>query len=180
MVAEGKFREDLFFRLNIIPLELPPLRERKGDIPILIRHFINKFIQEIGKDLRGIAPDAMQFLEGYSFPGNVRELVNTIERAVVLTEGDIIQKENLELFDTAEPETDFEGYVPTNAEALKEMKRHIRDRSVENVEKAFVMSALKRNNWNISRAAEETGMLRPNFQTMLKKLGISVKDYFER
>ena len=180
MVSEGKFREDLFFRLNIIPLELPPLRERKGDIPILIRHFINKFIQEIGKDLRGIAPDAMQFLEGYSFPGNVRELVNTIERAVVLTEGDIIQKENLELFDAAEPETDFDGYVPTNAEALKEMKRHIRDRSVENVEKAFVMSALKRNNWNISRAAEETGMLRPNFQTMLKKLGISVKDYFER
>ena len=181
MVGEGKFREDLFFRLNIIPLELPPLRERKGDIPLLIRHFINKFIEDIGKDLRGIAPDAMQFLEGYSFPGNVRELVNTIERAVVLTEGDIIQKENLELFDTAaEPEPGFEGYVPTNLEALKEMKRHIRDRSVENVEKAFVMSALKRNNWNISRAAEETGMLRPNFQTMLKRLGISVKDYFER
>jgi DNA-binding NtrC family response regulator len=180
MVTEGKFREDLFFRLNIIPLELPPLRERKGDIPILIRHFINKFVQEIGKELRGIAPDAMQFLEGYSFPGNVRELVNTIERAVVLTEGDIIQKENLELFDCSEPEPDFEGYVPANAEALKEMKRHIRDRSVENVEKAFVMSALKRNNWNISRAAEETGMLRPNFQTRLKRLGISVKDYFER
>jgi DNA-binding NtrC family response regulator len=181
MVAEGKFREDLFFRLNIIPLELPPLRERKGDIPLLIRHFIAKFIQEVGKDnLRGIAPDAMQFLENYPFPGNVRELVNTIERAVVLTEGDIIQKENLELGEADEPESDFDGYVPTNAEALKEMKRHIRDRSVENVEKAFVMSALKRNNWNISRAAEETGMLRPNFQTMLKKLGISVKDYFER
>jgi DNA-binding NtrC family response regulator len=180
MVTEGKFREDLFFRLNIIPLELPPLRERKGDIPLLIRHFISKFINDIGKDLRGIAPDAMQFLETYSFPGNVRELVNTIERAVVLAEGDIIQKENLELGDTAAPTPDFEGYVPTNAEALKEMKRHIRDRSVENVEKAFVMSALKRNNWNISRAAEETGMLRPNFQTMLKRLGISVKDYFER
>ena len=62
----------------------------------------------------------------------------------------------------------------------RDIERHIRDRSVENVEKAFVMSALKRNNWNISRAAEETGMLRPNFQTMLKRLGISVKDYFER
>jgi DNA-binding NtrC family response regulator len=180
MIAEGKFREDLFFRLNIIPLDLPPLRERKGDIPLLIRHFINKFIDEVGKDLRGISPEAMQFLENYSYPGNVRELVNTIERAVVLAEGDIIQKENLELSDTAEPEPGFDGYVPTNAEALKEMKRHIRDRSVENVEKAFVMSALKRNNWNISRAAEETGMLRPNFQTMLKRLGISVKDYFER
>jgi DNA-binding NtrC family response regulator len=180
MIAEGKFREDLFFRLNIIPLELPPLRERKGDIPVLIRHFINKFIDEVGKDLRGISPEAMQFLENYSYPGNVRELANTIERAVVLAEGDIIQKENLELGDAPEPLVGFDGYVPTNAESLKEMKRHIRDRSVENVEKAFVMSALKRSNWNISRAAEETGMLRPNFQTMLKRLGISVKDYFEK
>lgn len=178
MVAEGKFREDLFFRLNIIPLELPPLRERKGDVPLLISHFMNKFTQEVGKDLRGISPEAMQFLENYSYPGNVRELVNTIERAVVLAEGDIIQKENLELGDSAELCTGFEGFIPTNAEALKEMKRHIRDRSVESVEKAFVMSALKRSNWNISRAAEETGMLRPNFQTMLKRLGISVKDYF--
>jgi len=179
MVAEGKFREDLFFRLNIIPLELPPLRERKGDVPLLIRHFINKFIEEVGKDLRGISPEAMQFLENYSYPGNVRELVNTIERAVVLAEGDIIQKENLELGDSAEElSSEFDGFIPTNAEALKEMKRHIRDRSVESVEKAFVMSALKRSNWNISRAAEETGMLRPNFQTMLKRLGISVKDYF--
>ena len=178
MVAEGKFREDLFFRLNIIPLELPPLRERKGDIPLLISHFMNKFTQEVGKDLRGISPEAIQFLENYSYPGNVRELVNTIERAVVLAEGDIIQKENLELGDSAELCTGFEGFIPTNAEALKEMKRHIRDRSVESVEKAFVMSALKRSNWNISRAAEETGMLRPNFQTMLKRLGISVKDYF--
>jgi len=178
MIAEGKFREDLFFRLNIIPLELPPLRERKGDVPLLIRHFINKFIEEVGKDLRGISPEAMQFLESYAYPGNVRELVNTIERAVVLAEGDIIQKENLELGDSAEICCEFDGFVPTSAEALKEMKRHIRDRSVESVEKAFVMSALKRNNWNISKAAEETGMLRPNFQTMLKRLGISVKDYF--
>uniref|UniRef100_C6E0E2 Two component, sigma54 specific, transcriptional regulator, Fis family n=1 Tax=Geobacter sp. (strain M21) TaxID=443144 RepID=C6E0E2_GEOSM len=180
MVSEGTFREDLYFRLNIIPLDLPPLRERKGDIPLLVRHFMNKFMEEVGKDLRGISPEAMQFLENYSYPGNVRELVNTLERGVVLAEGDVIQKENLELGDSAESElcTGFDGFVPTSAEALKEMKRHIRDRSVENVEKAFVISALKRSNWNISRAAEETGMLRPNFQTMLKRLGISVKDYF--
>lgn len=180
MVSEGTFREDLYFRLNIIPLDLPPLRERKGDIPLLVRHFMNKFMEEVGKDLRGISPEAMQFLENYTYPGNVRELVNTLERAVVLAEGDVIQKENLELGDSAESElcAGFDGFVPTSAEALKEMKRHIRDRSVENVEKAFVINALKRSNWNISRAAEETGMLRPNFQTMLKRLGISVKDYF--
>lgn len=146
----------------------------------MIRHFFTKFTQEVGKDLKGFSPDAMEFLEGYSYPGNVRELVNTIERAVVLAEGNLIKKEDLELGDNAALSAGFEGFVPTNAEALKEMKRQIRDRSVESVEKAFVINALKRSNWNISRAAEETGMLRPNFQTMLKRLGISVKDYFEK
>ena len=180
LIAEGKFREDLFFRLNIIPLELPPLRERKGDIPLLIGHFFKKFTAEVGKELRGISPEALHFLENYAYPGNVRELVNMVERAVVLAEGDIIRKEDLDLNDQAEPPGEFEGYVPTNAEALKEMKRLIRDRSVEGVEKAFALSALRRSNGNISRAAEDTGMLRPNFQTMLKRLGISVKDYFEK
>jgi DNA-binding NtrC family response regulator len=97
LVAEGAFRDDLFFRLNIIPVDLPPLRERKGDLPVLIRHFLKKFSAEIGKDIRGIAPDAYAVLEEYAFPGNVRELENIIERAVVLAEGDIIRKEGLEL-----------------------------------------------------------------------------------
>jgi DNA-binding NtrC family response regulator len=180
MIAQGQFREDLFFRLNIIALELPPLRERKGDIPLLIGHFINKFIGEVGKVLHGLSPEARELLESYSYPGNVRELANTIERAVVLAEGEIIQKEDLELFDPGEQPGELVGYVPTSAEELREVKRHLRDRSVENVEKAFVIHALKRSNWNISRAAEETGMLRPNFQTMLKRLGISVKDYADK
>lgn len=185
MVAEGTFREDLFFRLNIIPLELPPLRERKGDIPLLARHYLEKFVGEMGKDIRGISQEAMQFLERYPFPGNVRELVNCIERAVVLTQGEVVQQEDLELgnaaasgSDDAEGSDEFGGVVPQNVEDLKEMKRQIRDKSVESVEKAFVINALKKTQGNISRAAEETGMLRPNFQTMLKRLGISVKDYF--
>ncbi len=178
MVAEGTFREDLFFRLNIIPIELPPLRERKGDIPLLINHFLNKFIDEIGKEIRGFTPEAMALLENYSYPGNVRELENTIERAVVLTERDVISKDDLELYNTVavtEEKVDFDGHVPFSSEELKEMKRHIRERAVETIEKAFVMSALERNNWNITKAAEETGMLRPNFQSMLKRLGISAR-----
>jgi len=183
MVTEGTFREDLFFRLNIIPIELPPLRERKGDIPLLISHFLKKFTAMVGKNMRGIAPDAMALLESYDYPGNVRELENTIERAVVLASGEIIHKEDLEL--RAEdvggpPSGDAEGYVPHTADELKEMKRHIRDHAVESIEKAFVMSALERNNWNITRAAEETGILRPNFQGMLKRLGISVKAQLEK
>jgi DNA-binding NtrC family response regulator len=176
MANEGTFREDLFFRLNIIPIELPPLRDRKKDIPILIRHFIKKYPAEVGKEIRGVAPDVMSFLENYSYPGNVRELENIIERAVVLAEGDIIRNEDLELWDSSEtPSQSIIERIPMNAEELKEMKRHIRDHAMESLESLFVRNALDRNNWNVTRAAEETGILRPNFQSMMKKLGISVK-----
>jgi len=176
LVAEGAFRDDLFFRLNIIPVELPPLRERKGDLPVLIRHFLRKFSAEIGKDIRGIAPDAYALLDEYDFPGNVRELENIIERAVVLAEGDIIRKEGLELEPLQEEVLARASFVPLSLNELKESKRQIRERAIEPIEKAFVMNALKRNNWNVTRAAEETGMLRPNFQALLKKLKISIKD----
>ena len=180
MVSEGTFREDLFFRLNIIPIDLPPLRERKGDIPLITRHFLQKFNADLGKQIRGIAPDALAFLEEYPFPGNVRELENTIERAVVLAEGDIIHKEDLELVEREVHEPAVGGYVPTCVEELKEMKRHLRDKAVEDIEKAFVIKALERNNWNVTHAAEETGILRPNFQGMLKRLGISIKSQFAK
>jgi DNA-binding NtrC family response regulator len=177
LVAEGSFREDLFFRLNIIPVDLPPLRERKGDLPLLVAHFLKEFGEEMGKDIRGVAPDALALLEEYPFPGNVRELENIIERAVVLVEGGLIQKEDLELNLPEEDETgQLSNYIPQSADELKETKRHIRERAVEPVEKAFAIHALKRNNWNITRAAEETGMLRPNFQALMKKLGISIRN----
>ncbi|MBC7963915.1 MAG: sigma-54-dependent Fis family transcriptional regulator [Steroidobacteraceae bacterium] len=180
MVSEGTFREDLFFRLNIIPIDLPPLRERKGDIQLITRHFLQKYNSELGKQIRGIAPDAVAFLEEYPFPGNVRELENTIERAVVLAEGDIIHKADLELAEREVHEPATSGHVPTSSEELKEMKRHIRDKAVEDIEKAFVMGALERNNWNVTHAAEETGILRPNFQGMLKRLGISIKSQYAK
>jgi DNA-binding NtrC family response regulator len=176
LVSEGAFRDDLFFRLNIIPIDLPSLRERKGDLPILIKHFLKSFSTEVGKDIRGIAPDAYAVLEEYDFPGNVRELENIIERAVVLAEGDIIRKEGLELQPHRGEVLINSSYVPQSLDELKETKRQIREKAVEPIEKAFVINALKRNNWNVTRAAEETGMLRPNFQALLKKLKISVKD----
>ena len=176
MVSEGTFREDLFFRLNIIPIELPPLRDRKQDIPILIRHFLKKYTVEIGKEIRGVAPDVMSFFENHSYPGNVRELENMIERAVVLAEGDKIRNEDLELWDSndASPNNLIE-HVPMNVEELKEMKRHIREHAMESLESVFVRNALDRNNWNVPKAAEETGMQRSNFHAMMTKLGISVK-----
>ena len=180
MVAEGTFREDLFFRLNIIPLELPPLRERTGDIPLLVGNAVRRCAEELGKDIKGVTAGAMQVLQSYSFPGNVRELENIIERAVVLAEDSQITPDDLEL-SIGSNELVMLDYsvVPLNAEELKEAKRHLREQAVEDIEKAFVINALQRNRGNITRAAEETGMLRPNFQAMMKKLGISAREYVE-
>ena len=179
MVNEGSFRGDLFFRLNIIPIELPPLRDRRPDIPILIRHFLKKYSAAIGKDISKVAPDVMTFLQNYSYPGNVRELENMIERAVVLAEVDVIRNEDLELWDSRDTHSNntnsLIARIPFNTEELKEMKRHIREHAMESLESVFVNNALERNNWNVTRAAEETGILRPNFQSMMKKLGISAR-----
>lgn len=176
MVEAGTFRDDLYFRLNIIPVDLPPLRDRQGDVALLINYFMKKFAEEIGKEIKGLTPEARIALESYSFPGNVRELENIIERAVVLAQDDQIRREDLELRSTEDNILD-EISIPLNTEELKENKRIARERAVEPVEKAFVYAALERNNWNVTKAAEETGMLRPNFQAMLKKLGVSVKNH---
>ena len=176
MVEAGTFRDDLYFRLNIIPVDLPPLRDRHGDVALLINYFMKKFAEEVGKEIKGLTPEARIALEGYNFPGNVRELENIIERAVVLAQDDQIRREDLELRSSDDNNLD-EISIPLNTEELKENKRLARERAVEPVEKAFVYAALERNNWNVTKAAEETGMLRPNFQAMLKKLGISVKNH---
>ncbi|MDD2540295.1 MAG: sigma-54 dependent transcriptional regulator [Desulfuromonadaceae bacterium] len=180
MVADGTFREDLFFRLNIIPMDLPPLRERIGDIQLLVGHAVRTVAEELGKDIKGVTAGAMQVLQSYSFPGNVRELENIIERAVVLAEDSLITPDDLELSHSSSEAIMLDySTVPQSVEELKETKRHLREHAVEDVEKAFVVNALQRNRGNITRAAEETGMLRPNFQAMMKKLGISAREYVE-
>jgi two-component system response regulator AtoC len=94
-VNEGRFREDLFYRLHVLPIHLPPLRERKEDIPLLVNHFIKKYVQSLNKNVVSIHPRALERLMNYNWYGNVRELENTIERAIVLTDRDQIELENL-------------------------------------------------------------------------------------
>ena len=180
LVDEGRFRQDLFFRLNIIPVNLPPLIEREGDLPLFVDHFLKKFSEEVGKEIHGISPAAMSILEQHPFTGNVRELENIIERAVVLTRNKLIQPEDLEIQPAGDdvPEAVAES-IPQSAEDLKEIKRQVRERAVGPVERAFLIQALERNNWVVTQAARGVGMLRPNFQAMLKKHGISVRDHSE-
>ncbi|MBM4763061.1 sigma-54 dependent transcriptional regulator [Bacillus sp. B15-48] len=142
-VAEGRFREDLYYRLNVVKLTVPPLRERKEDLPALIRFFIEKS-KATGKTL---SADALQTLNNYSFPGNIRELSHIIERCILLSKGDVIHKEDLLL-----PHTDKEVHIPNQEPAQSTTC------SLEELEKAHIEKVLKQTNWNKTKAAEILGI----------------------
>ena len=174
MVGDGTFREDLYYRINIFPIQVPPLRERREDIPPLTHHFLNVLSKEVGKKFSGFSEGAMSLLMQYDWRGNVRELENAVHRAVILATGDVIRRAHLAGILEAGPRMDLD--VPKTGEELKRLKKAARERSVEEIEKLFVLEALKRNAWNVTRSAEETGMQRANFQALMKKYRIRIRD----
>jgi DNA-binding NtrC family response regulator len=171
MVAAGTFRDDLYYRINIFPLRLPALRERREDIPALAFHFLKACAQEVGKKVDQISDGAMSVLVNYDWPGNVRELENMIHRAVILTADNVVRKAHFAALAGPGEGDD----VPRSGEELKRTKKEARNRSVEGIERAFVLEALKRNAWNVTRSAEETGMQRANFQALMKKHNIRLR-----
>jgi len=173
MVADGEFREDLYYRINIFPIEIPPLRERGEDIKALANHFLVHFSQDMNHKATEFSAEALNFLMNHDWPGNVRELENVVQRAVILAGGDVIRQGHLMNIIDMAPQTDLEA--PRTSEELKEIKKIARQKSVENLEKHFVLGALKRNQWNVTRAAEETGMQRTNFQALMKKYDIRIR-----
>jgi DNA-binding NtrC family response regulator len=176
MIKEETFREDLYYRLNIVPIYLPSLRERQEDISQLAMHFLKKYAEEMGKTIKGFAPEAMEKLMRYPWPGNVRELENVIERTVVMMENEeMVRVEHLILPGQQEKE-ELSEHVPMTSEELKEIKKQLREKAVEDVERVFILSALERNQWNVTKAAEEVGMLRPNFQALMRKYNLRAKE----
>lgn len=169
LVKEGAFREDLFYRLNVFPIHIPPLRERKEDISALANHFLRKYSKDSGKNISYISAEAMKELFLYDWPGNVRELENVIHRAVILCRGDTLRPEDIVITKTNDV------MIPKNLKELKEIKRRLKARSIEGIERSFILDALSRNNWNISKAAEEVGMQRTNFHSLMRKYGIKSK-----
>jgi len=158
MVKEGRFREDLYFRINVIKLHIPPLRERKEDVPLLINYFINRFSTLQGKSISGISSDALSLLMNYSYPGNVRELENIIEHGCVLCPGGLIRLEHL-------PEWLYPGQAKEKmSTGLKEM------------EKELILSALRKHNWNRLAAAKELGIHKTTLFRKIKKLDIKLPD----
>jgi transcriptional regulator with GAF, ATPase, and Fis domain len=174
MVAEGTFREDLFYRINVFPIHIPPLRERRDDIPALAFHFLKQFSEELERPLPQFSEGAMSLLMNYEWPGNVRELQNTVHRAVILASDNIIRQAHLASILDAAPRRDLE--VPRTSDDLKRIKKIAREKSVEDIEKLFIHETLKRNVWNVTKSAEETGMQRANFQALMKKYNIRVRD----
>ncbi|MBI5967431.1 MAG: sigma-54-dependent Fis family transcriptional regulator [Deltaproteobacteria bacterium] len=165
-MQKGRFREDLYYRLNVIPLAVPPLRERKTDIPILVEHFIADFCLENHKELKRISPEAMDLLISYLWPGNVRELKNVVERMVIMTRGGMIEAKDVpdpvREQRRAQPEFSFLEY-----NLLKDARREF--------EKRFIRKKLLENGENISKTAEVIGIERSNLHRKIKSYGIEFK-----
>ncbi len=165
-IQKGRFREDLFYRLNVIPLHVPPLRERKSDIPLLVEHFLEEFCQENHKEKKKITPEAMDLLISYSWPGNVRELRNIVERMVIMTRGSIIEAK-----DVPEP-------VQTHLKSPSEMSffdYHLLKDARREFEKRFIIKKLMENDENISKTAEMIGIERSNLHRKIRSYGIALK-----
>jgi two-component system response regulator PilR (NtrC family) len=171
-VREKKFREDLYYRLNVIQIKLPLLRERREDIPVLAEHFFKKYAQELNKDIREISPDAMKLLVNYDYPGNVRELQNIIERGVALEINNTLTVENLESYIDEQrgikriDETLFD--IPTEGIDLETV--------VGDLERNLLIKALQRAKGVKKKAAE---LLNINFRSMryrLEKYGLNIRD----
>jgi len=173
MVATGTFREDLYYRVNVFPIRIPPLRERQDDIPALAYHFLKVFGGELGKQVTEFSAGAMSAIVSHDWPGNVRELENTIQRAVILATDNVIRQAHLGNIVDTSLRLDLD--VPRTSDELKQTKKVAREKSVEGIEKRFVLEALRRNSWNVTRSAEETGMQRANFQALMKKYDIRIR-----
>jgi transcriptional regulator with PAS, ATPase and Fis domain len=168
-LEEGQFREDLYFRLNVFPIKLPPLRRREGDIPLLVDHFLEEFAAGRREELE-VEPAAMERLLSYNWPGNVRELRNVIERAVVLSEDGRIGPESLHLSSAADGLVREEG-VPTHLrykEAMKQMRTRCQTE--------YVRAVLKKCDGNVTRAADFAGIERESFHRLMRKCDVSRED----
>jgi DNA-binding NtrC family response regulator len=170
MVAAQKFRQDLYYRINVVTIRLPSLREKLGDIPLLASHFLRKFRQESGREIVGFSESAMASLQRYNWPGNVRELENAIERAVVLCRRPQIDAEDL-------PET---LHTPTPAAAARALAAEIPDSpmplelALQGPERRIIEAALKRNNWNRQATASELDINRTTLYKKMRKYRLDV------
>jgi DNA-binding NtrC family response regulator len=161
-IAKGNFREDLFHRLNVIPIQIPPLRERIDDIPILVNHFAKDIITKHKKTPVRFTEDALKFLQSLSWSGNIRELRNAVERIIILTDKIELTSKDVELLFPGGKSS--LGDIIDTSNSFQEFK--------DKAEKAFIIKQLKANDWNISKTAEVLDIQRSHLYNKMKKFGI--------
>jgi two-component system, NtrC family, nitrogen regulation response regulator NtrX len=173
-VASGEFREDLYFRLAVVPVEVPALRERKEDIALLCRHFVDESCRENGLRAKRLSEAALSALVAHDWPGNVRELRNVIERMVILSDGDLGEDDvPPEIRGTAAVEAEADSDASLVALTAGELPEGLSLREFrEAVERAFITKRLRRMGWNVSRTAESLGIERTHLHKKMKLLGI--------
>jgi transcriptional regulator with PAS, ATPase and Fis domain len=184
LVAEEKFRQDLYYRINVVNIILPPLRQRLGDIPLLAESFLKKFIQEMGRKIMGFTPDALDVMCRYTWPGNVRELENAVERAVVLTRRPLITAEDLpqQILDATGPiapgATGAAGGRPANGSGnpFEPWVATPLEKAMELPEKQILLAALKANNWNRQVTAEQLDINRTTLYKKMKRYGMDLPE----
>ncbi|MBN1917968.1 MAG: sigma-54-dependent Fis family transcriptional regulator [Verrucomicrobia bacterium] len=161
-MADGKFREDLYYRLHVVPITLPPLRERGSDVLLLAKHFIDRFNVEFKKNVYKISPEAEQMIVDYHWPGNVRELRNTIERAILLEAEDVLLPEHLLFAEAHKVAKTIEPTVPMST-----------DMTLDDVEKEYIRRVVEAVGWNKNRAAKTLGIDRTTLYTKIRKYGLA-------
>jgi len=163
LIREGRFREDLYYRLNVIPIEVPALRTRKDDIPAHVSHFIAQFCAENGKRAKALSSEALGYFLAYDWPGNVRELRNMVERLVIMAPGDVITADDLP--------------APLRPKEAAPAAGEARDRSLkdarDNFERAYILAELRANDWNVTRTADRLGIERSHLYRKLKAYNIN-------
>ena len=175
MVREGKFRNDLFYRLNVFPVTMPPLRERQEDVHLLVMFFLEKFARKLGKPITQVAGETMSRLRAYSWPGNIRELQNVVERAVVLSNGPVLTVEETALFDFSRWDGPANNLSGTPLRSPPSAPVTSRLPSLEEVERQHIVAVLRETNWRIEgeRGAAKLLNLQPStLRSRMQKLGI--------
>jgi transcriptional regulator with GAF, ATPase, and Fis domain len=179
-MRENKFRQDLYYRLNVMTILLPPLRERRDDLPTLVSHYVQKCNQEFGRQTAGVSPEVMEVFRHYPWPGNVRELVNLIERAVILCPGETIQVTDLPVplqefareHVPAAPAVEPTPPAASTASELWSRRKRTRDEAAKELEQKLIADALERSQGNVAKAAREVGVSRVQFYRLLDRYGM--------
>jgi nitrogen regulation protein NR(I) len=171
-VEAGRFRKDLYYRLNVVPLHLPPLRERKSDVPALVRHFIEKYNKRLNKKCEGITEEAMATLVSYPWPGNIRELENMMERVLLFADGPRIEAKDLPEPVRASLTASFTSMTDAAPEVGETPLKDFLKAKQAQIEKAFIVQALAKTEGNVTRAAKLLGISRKSLQTKMKEFGL--------